>query len=70
MHPVDSRPDGEVDPGERVTVLDLATAEATDYRVVPESPLGAALIGRRVGDVVEVDAGGGRRRLEVVELDG
>jgi transcription elongation factor GreA len=75
--------DGEVDLGERVTVLDLDSGETIDLRVVGrgesdpaageisyESPLGAALVGRRVGDVVEADAPAGRRRLEVVELDG
>jgi transcription elongation factor GreA len=80
---VKPRPDGEVDLGERVTVLDLESAETTDYRVVgsgesdppagevsSESPIGAALLGGRVGDVVEVDAPGGRRRLAIVELDG
>lgn len=77
------RPDGEVDLGERVTVIDLESGETSDYRVVGtgesdptageisrESPIGAALLGRRVGDIVEADAPGGRRRLEVVELDG
>jgi|SRR5579862_1097666 len=80
---VDPLPDGEVDPGERVTVLDLESGETTDYRVVGtgeidplageisiESPIGAALLGRRVGDVIEADTPGGPRRLEVVELDG
>jgi transcription elongation factor GreA len=75
--------DGEVDLGERVTVLDLESSETIDYCVVGtgeidptageisrHSPIGSALLGRRVGDVVEVDAPGGRRRLEVVELDG
>lgn len=79
----DPLPDGEVDLGERVTVLDLESGETSDYRVVGtgesdptageishESPIGAALLGRRVGDVVEAEAPGGRRRLEVVELDG
>lgn len=80
---IDPSRDGEVDLGERVTVLDLETGETSDYRVVGagesdpadgqisrESPVGAALLGRRVGDVVEAEAPGGRRRLEVVELDG
>jgi transcription elongation factor GreA len=64
-------------------VLDLDSGEAADYRVVGagesdpaageisyESPIGAALLGRRVGDVVEAPAPGGSRRLEIVELDG
>ena len=76
-------PDGEVDLGERVTVLDLDTGSTADYRIVGsgesdatvgdiscESPIGAMLLGRRVGDVVEADAPGGRRRLEIVEVDG
>lgn len=80
---VEARPDGEVDLGERVTVLDLESGETGDYRVVGsgesdpesgeisyESPIGAALLGRRVGDIVVVDAPGGRKRLEIVELDG
>jgi transcription elongation factor GreA len=80
---VASRRDGEVDLGERVTVLDLETGETSDYRVLGagegdpydgevsyRSPVGAALLGRRVGDVVEAAAPGGTRRLEIVELDG
>jgi transcription elongation factor GreA len=80
---VEARQDGEVDVGERVTVLDLDSAEVTDYRLVGtgesdpmahevsyESPIGAALLGRRVGDIVEADTPRGRRRLEIVELDG
>jgi len=77
------RNDGEVDLGERVTVIDLESGDTVDYRVVGsfegdpfggevsyKSPIGAALLGRRVGDVVEAHAPGGRRRLEIVELDG
>ena len=80
---VDPSPDGEVDLGERVTVLDLGSGVTSDYRVVGtgesdptvgevshKSPIGAALLGRRVGDIVVADAPGGRRRLEIVELDG
>ena len=75
--------DGEVEIGERVTVLDLTTSLASDYRVVSSdaarpaageishrSPLGAALLGRHVGDVVELRIPGRLRRLEVVEIDG
>jgi len=80
---VESRLDGEVDLGERVTVLDLETGGTNDYRVVGSgehdpaalevsylSPIGSALLGRRVGDVVQVDAPKGLRRLEIVEVDG
>jgi transcription elongation factor GreA len=80
---VDPRPDGAVDVGERVTLIDLTTGETIDYRVVGTgegdpfagavsyaSPIGAALLGRRVGDIVEADAPSGRRRFEIVELEG
>jgi len=80
---VDPSRDGAVDLGERVTVLDRDSGVTSDYRVVGsgesdptigdvsfESPIGAALLGRRVGDVVEADAPSGRLRLEIVQLDG
>jgi transcription elongation factor GreA len=80
---VESRLDGEADVGERVTVLDLESGTTTDYRIVGSgesdpaalevsylSPIGSALLGRRVGDVVEVEAPRGLRRLEIVEIDG
>jgi transcription elongation factor GreA len=81
---VDARRDGAVDVGERVTVLDLESGETHDYRVVGTgesdpaggavsyaSPIGAALLGRRVGDVIEPQVPNGhRRRFEIVELDG
>jgi transcription elongation factor GreA len=72
-----------VEIGERVTVLDLTTSLASDYRVVApnplrpaageishRSPLGAALLGRHVGDIVEIGIPGRIHRLEVVEIDG
>ena len=75
--------DGEVEVGERVTVLDLVTGAVSDYRIVGsrpdgltaveaplDSPLGAALLGRHVGDLVEIETTAGIARLEVVEIDG
>jgi transcription elongation GreA/GreB family factor len=75
--------DGEVEIGERVTVLDLTTSLASDYRVVAShaaraaageishsSALGAALLGSHVGDVVEIALRDRVDRLEVVEIDG
>lgn len=76
-------PDGEAEIGERITVLDLLTSAVHDYRLVgPDvehvadadvsvrAPLGAALLGRHVGDVVRVEDGGHVTWLEVVEIDG
>ena len=71
--------DGEAEIGERVTVLDLTTSAARDHRLVEtdgdyaadgevsiHAPLGSALLGRHVGDVVSVEG----LRLEIVEIDG
>ena len=74
--------DGEAEIGEQVTVLDLTTSAVRDYRLVePDSrgvggdvsvgtPLGSALLGRHVGDVISVEERGQIIRLEVVEIDG
>jgi len=77
------RRDGIVDIGESVTVLDLESGEVIEYRLVgtgepdlpadavtSRSPVGRALLGRGEGDVVDVDAPSGRRRLEILGLDG
>lgn len=83
--PEHARParDGEAEVGERITVLDLTTSDVRDYRLVEpdcklaadgevsiRTPLGAALLGRHVGDVLSVEDGGRIIRLEVVEIDG
>jgi len=75
--------DGEAELGERVTVIDLTTSAVHDYRLVEpdgehvadgeasvRAPLGSALLGRHVGDVVSVEERGQTIRLEVVEIDG
>lgn len=77
--------DGEAEVGERVSVLDLETSAVRDYRLAAgdtaqateeevsisiATPLGSALLGRHVGDVISVESGGQMLRLEVVEIDG
>jgi hypothetical protein len=47
--------------GQKLVVDDDAIAVVT-----PQSPLGAALVGKVAGDIVEVEAGGRVRELEVV----
>jgi hypothetical protein len=61
--------DGEVEAGERVGALELTTGVASDYRLgeggaLPRSPLRSALLGRHVGDLVDV-AHAGRSALHV-----
>ena len=80
---VASKRDGVVDIGEAVRVLDVESGEVSEYRIVGtgesdppggavshRSPVGCALLGRGAGDVVEVQAPSGRRRLKILKLDG
>ena len=67
--------------GARVTVLDEETEEEKTYRIVGAyeadmkagsisitSPLAKALIGKKVGDSVEVPAPGGARAYEITDV--
>ncbi len=66
----------------RVTVVDEETDEEACYRIVGQdesdvaqgrlsiaSPLARAMIGKSVGDQIEVDAPGGARYYEIVKID-
>src|SRR4051812_34879852 len=76
-----SVPGGVVTMHSEIRVRDLQTGESETYALVfPDdadintgrlsvlAPLGTALLGARVGDVVEFEAPGGRRRLKVQEV--
>jgi len=67
--------------GAEVVFLDLATGErrtcqlvgageddASQGRILTTSPIGQALLRRRVNDEVEVDVPGGKTRLKVLEI--
>jgi transcription elongation factor GreA len=67
--------------GATVTVLDEDTEEKANYKIVGEdeadvragkvsisSPIARALIGKEVGDVVEVAAPGGARSYEILKI--
>ena len=73
--------DGTIGIGAHV-ILRTGTGTTTDYQLVGAaesdparrrisvtSPVGQALLGHAAGDVVEVEAPGGRRRFEVVSVD-
>jgi transcription elongation factor GreA len=73
---------GVIDLGERVRLQNLDNGRRIEYQVVGTleadlplgrisavSPLGRALLGRRRGDVVLVDAPGGVRRFKILRID-
>jgi transcription elongation factor GreA len=75
-------PDGVAALGQTVTIQFDGDAEATRYQLVSavesdpsarrlsvDSPIGKALVGRRVGDVVEAAAPGGTRRVHVRAIE-
>lgn len=80
--PVDpaAQPKGEVAFGARVTVVDEDgretvyeivgedEADAGAQRIAPQAPLARALLGARVGDVVEWRRPAGRRQIEVIAI--
>ena len=70
-----------VDTGCKVKIIDGTTGRDYDYQIVgsqeadpirgrisDESPLGKALVGAKVGDVVEFEAPAGAMRFEVVSI--
>jgi len=74
-------PHDRVGLGSKVTVLDtkreeeiaynLVTSEEADAangRISTTSPIGRALLGKEVGDVVRVQSPGGSKELEILKL--
>ena len=80
-----ARPDGTngvLDVGERARLHDVVSGEKVEYEVVgsfesdpaagrisAESPVGRALLGRRVGEVVEAEVPSGTLRFKILEID-
>ncbi|MDD4797426.1 MAG: transcription elongation factor GreA [Eubacteriales bacterium] len=68
--------------GRKVTVKNVATGTQTEYvivgsmeadpfsgRISNESPIGAALVNKAIGEVVEVEAPGGQKKLEILQVN-
>ena len=77
----DPPPDGVAGIGQRVRIRLAGGLDPVEYhlvgalecdperrRISVESPVGEALVGRRAGDVVDVDTPGGARTVEVVAV--
>ncbi len=73
---------GKINFGSKVTVLDIEYNETDEFKIVGsteasvlnglisnESPLGSALIGHKVNDVVEVDAPGGVLTYKIIKVE-
>ena len=56
--------DEEVD----YTIVGSAEADPMEYKISNESPVGRGLMGKRVGDVVEVVVPGGVNKFEILEI--
>ncbi len=74
--------DDQIDVGERVRLRDLDSSERLELELVGQleadtsagrisiaSPLGKAILGRRRGETVEVDAPRGRLRFKILAVD-
>src|ERR1700686_3558778 len=72
---------GRVGVGSRVVVLDVKSsleityylvtseeADATQGKISTASPIGKSLLGKEVGDTVKMEAPGGTKELEILEL--
>jgi transcription elongation factor GreA len=57
------------DENERYHLVGAAEADPTEGRISNESPLGKALLGAKVGDVVRIKAPGGITEFRVVKID-
>lgn len=53
---------------EHYTIVGSAEANPDEWRISNESPMGKALIGKRVGDEVEVQAPAGALKLRIMEI--
>ena len=54
---------------EHYTIVGSAEASPSDGRISNESPVGSALMGKRVGDAVEAQVPAGTLKLEVISIE-
>jgi transcription elongation factor GreA len=53
----------------RYTIVGSDEADPFRGRISNESPIGAALMDKHAGDIVEVDVPGGKRQLEIISIN-
>jgi transcription elongation factor GreA len=59
---------GEDDEPETYRIVGAAEADPRNGKISNESPMGAALLGRRVGDRVRVETPGGEWRVTIKKI--
>ena len=57
------------DPEETYMLVGAAEADPRNGRISNESPIGSALLGRRVGDTVSVTTPGGELKLKILKIE-
>ncbi len=60
--------DLEFDDELEYTIVGSAEADPTELKISNESPVGQAIIGQRVGSVVEVNVPAGMLKYEIMEI--
>lgn len=58
-------PDGDV---ETYTIVGTTESDPNDGKISNESPLGSALIGRSVGETVNINTPGGQLEFKIIEI--
>jgi transcription elongation factor GreA len=59
----------EDDPAETYHMVGPKEADPRNGRISHESPIGRALVGRRVGDLVEVETPGGKTKFKILKIE-
>ena len=49
-------------------IVGSAEADPMQYKISNESPVGSALLGHKVGETVEIDVPGGKRKYKVIDI--
>lgn len=60
--------DIELDEIETLQIVGSTESDPDEQKISDESPIGKACLNKRVGDVIEVDAPGGKIKFEVLEI--
>ena len=60
--------DYEFDEEVEYSIVGSAEADPMEYKISNESPVGAGLLGKKVGDIIEVSVPGGTSKFEILGI--